>query len=328
MPGNLKTNPYTELKKIVSSDLALVDEIILKLSESHIELIPKIVNHLTQSGGKRIRPLLTLACAKLIGGANSNVIKLAAAVELIHTATLFHDDVIDESDLRRGRKTAKSIWGNKASILIGDFLLSHAFKLMVQSDSKDSLLMLVNASITIIEAEVWQLDLIGKVIEEQDKYIKLILGKTASLFAVSCAVAGVVNNASSEVVDALYDYGLNLGILFQITDDLLDYAATEEVFGKKIGSDFLEKKMTLPLIILINLANEVDREIIISNFTTDSPNIPQITALIEKYNIVESIENHEAIYQEKAMASLAKLPDTQARKALAELLSYITKRQD
>lgn len=328
MNSNLKTNPYNALKNIVSDDMALVDEIILKLADSHIELIPEIVNHLTQSGGKRIRPILTLACGELIGGSNSGIIKLAASVELIHTATLFHDDVIDESDLRRGRKTAKSIWGNKASILIGDFLLSHAFKLMIESGSQESLLMLVKASITIIEAEVWQLDLIGKVIEEQDKYIQLILGKTASLFAVSCAVAGVVNGALKDVIDALYDYGLNLGILFQITDDLLDYYAEEEVFGKKIGSDFLEKKMTLPLIVLLNLASEAEREIIIENFRSPDPDISKVTSLIKKYDIAQHIEKHEITYRDRAIAALSKLPEVPVREVLFSLLNYITKRQD
>ncbi len=328
MSINLKTNPYTELKEIISDNLALVDDVILKLADSNINLIPKIIKHLTQSGGKRIRPILTLACAKLINGNNANIVKLAASVELIHTATLFHDDVIDESNLRRGKETAKSIWGNKASILIGDFLLSHAFKLMIESESKEALAMLINSSITIIEAEVWQLDLIGKVIEEQAKYIKLILGKTASLFAVSCAIAGSINNASQAVIDALYDYGLNLGILFQITDDLLDYQAKENIFGKKVGSDFLEKKMTLPLIILINSAIKKDREIIISNFNSDSPNISQITALFEKYQVAKSIVEYEVIYLKKASEALHKFPDSSIRQTLLGLLSYITKRQD
>ncbi len=328
MVDKQKSNPYTELKNMLDNGLRQVDDIILKLADSHIELIPEIVNHLTQSGGKRIRPLLTLACAEMIGCTNPAIVKLAASVEFIHTATLFHDDVIDESDLRRGQQTAKSIWGNKASILVGDFLLSHAFKLMVHSGSLEALSMLASASITITEAEVWQLDLIGKVMEEKDKYIQLILGKTASLFAASCAVAGILNKADQAVLDALYEYGLNLGILFQITDDLLDYSAEEKVFGKRIGSDFLEKKMTLPLIVLLNLASEEDKQLIIDNFCSDTPKIELISALILKYDIAKSVEAYEHIYLHRAHKALIILPDNPIRQILYDLLSYVTKRKD
>jgi octaprenyl-diphosphate synthase len=328
MIDKLKSNPYTELKDILSDNLKQVDDIIIKLADSHIELIPEIVNHLTQSGGKRIRPLLTLACAKMINCHNPAIVKLAASVEFIHTATLFHDDVIDESDLRRGQQTAKSIWGNKASILVGDFLLSHAFKLMVSSSSLDALSMLASASITITEAEVWQLDLIGKIMDEQDKYIQLILGKTASLFAASCAVAGVLNKSEQFIIDALYEYGLNLGILFQITDDLLDYSAEEKVFGKRIGSDFLEKKMTLPLIVLLNLANEIDKKIIIDNFCSTNPDIGLISTLILKYDIEKNVEIYESIYLERANKALSVLPDNLVRQILSDLLYYITQRKD
>jgi octaprenyl-diphosphate synthase len=320
-------NPYSELKNIVLSGLSSVDDIIKGLAENHVELIPEILNHLNQSEGKRIRPILTLACAKAIDGKNPGVVKLAAAVELIHTATLFHDDVIDESNLRRGRETANSIWGNKASILIGDFLLSHAFKLMIEAGKMEALEMLIASSITIIEAEVWQLDLIGKISEDTDAYIKLIMGKTASLFAASCAVSAVLNSADLEIKNALHEYGMNLGILYQITDDLLDYSAKQEVFGKKIGSDFLEKKMTLPLIVLLNCVSDDERKIIIQHFYSDNPNIGIIVELFSKYDIAKGIEEFSNLYREKAINALSQLPTSDIKDSLAKLAEYITARQ-
>jgi octaprenyl-diphosphate synthase len=320
-------NPCNELRDIVLSGLSSVDEIIKGLAENHVELIPEILNHLNQSEGKRIRPILTLACAKAIGAENPGIVKLAAAVELIHTATLFHDDVIDESDLRRGRETANSIWGNKASILIGDFLLSHAFKLMIEAGKMEALTMLINSSITIIEAEVWQLDLIGKISQDIDAYIKLITGKTASLFAASCAISAVLNGADSEIIDALYEYGMNLGILYQISDDLLDYSAKQEIFGKKVGSDFLEKKMTLPLIVLLNCVDDEDKNTITKLFNADNPDVSKVIELFSKYDVEKGIEEFSNVYKEKAISSLSRLPASNVKDVLASLIDYITARQ-
>ena len=328
MDVDQKENPYYQLKTYVEPELKELNEIILKVAESRIELVPRIINHLTQSGGKRIRPLLTLACSKLISGKNSAIVKLAASVEFIHTATLFHDDVIDESELRRGRPTANSIWGNKASILIGDFLLSHAFKLMVESKSFEALDLLASTSITITEAEVWQLDLIGKIDNNKDNYFQLIHGKTAILFAAACAVAGIVNEANPDLTEALYNYGLNLGILFQITDDMMDYNARQETFGKKIGGDFIEKKMTLPLIILLSSAEPSDKDIIINNFKSSAPDLSIILNLMDHYQISTEIEVYVRKYYKQAIQALAILPTNEIHRLLTQLLNYIISRVD
>lgn len=285
MPEKSLPNAYELLRASVLTELKQVDSIILELAQSKIDLIPEMVNHLMQSGGKRIRPILTLACAKMVGCENPEVVKLAAAVEFIHTATLFHDDVIDETPIRRGKKTANNIWGNKASILVGDFLLSHAFKLMTDTGSIKALSLLSDTAIEITESEVWQLDLIGKTNITIDSYINLIHGKTASLFATSCAVGSYLMDDGDKYYESLYNAGLALGILFQISDDYLDYYASSSSFGKAIGSDFREKKVTLPLILLLQEVSSDERSVIEDNMGLENPDIKLIINLMTKYGV-------------------------------------------
>lgn len=325
---NLLNNPYANLKNMVIDQFNQIDQLIINLTKSHVHLIPKIVSHLVKSGGKRMRPLLTLACAKLVGCDNPDIIKLATSVEFIHSATLFHDDVIDESALRRGQATANSVWDNKSCILIGDFLLSHAFKLMVECNSIDALKMLADASVIITEAEIWQLDLIGKHDNSEEQYINLVIGKTASLFATSCAIAGVLQNSDPEITQALYSYGLNLGIIFQISDDTLDYNGNVETLGKSIGSDFLEKKITLPLIYLLKTASPTDKQIILDNFNSKVPDVAVILKFFDHYDILSQLLSTLTKYKVAAIEALEILPQNSVKQQLESLLEYIVVRKN
>lgn len=324
MPEKEIINPYELLKNSVAERLKVVDQIILDVAKSKVELVPQIVNHLTQSGGKRIRPILTLACAQIIGCTNPDICKLAAAVEFIHTATLFHDDVIDESEMRRGQKTASNIWGNKASILIGDFLLSHAFKLMTDTRSLEALSLLSDTSITITESEVWQLDLIGNIDISIENYMELIHGKTASLFAASCAVSGhLAENLDPNIQTSLYEFGRILGILFQISDDYLDYYASQSEFGKVIGSDFCEKKITLPLILLLQSVSQTEREIISQEMEKNDPNVETIITMMDKYSIKSKTLNVASQYSNEAKIMIKSLPNHNNKILLADLVDFI-----
>ena len=326
MSNNTQDNSYYKLKSLVIEQFDQIDELISRLVQSHVDLIPKISNHLIQSKGKRIRPLLTLVCAKLIDCNMSEVIKLATSIEFIHTATLFHDDVIDESKLRRGLETANSIWSNKASILIGDFLLSNSFKLMVECGNIDALKLLADVSINLIEAEVWQLDLIGKIDILHDDYFKLITGKTASLFAAACSVSAVINNSSREIISALYNFGLNLGIIFQISDDILDYFSNSSALGKTLGNDFYEKKITLPLILLLETAESGDRKTIIENISATSSDFNLMLEFMYKYEIEDKAVKYLNIYKNRAFKALDLFDDHSLSTKLKDLLNYVIHR--
>lgn len=277
--------PFDKLKKAVEEELTQVNKIITEAAKSHAEFLPAITQHLMSSGGKRLRPILTITCGKLFGISNDDHIKLAAAVEFIHTATLLHDDVIDKSNMRRGQKTANNIWGNKASILVGDYLLSQSFMLMVATNNIKTLEMLSKTAALITESEIWQLELLNNINLTIEEYIKLITGKTAVLFAAACAVSAIVTNQPQEVIDMLYRFGLNLGICFQVTDDTLDYLGTNKKFGKKIGNDFLEGKITLPFIVTYKAATPNDKkriELIFSNRNQNA--FSEFLELFFKYN--------------------------------------------
>jgi octaprenyl-diphosphate synthase len=327
--ASCEQNPYTQMNDLVLSDLVRVDAVIKRVAQSHVEMVPEVVNHLVELGGKRIRPMLTILCGKMLHSDIEVITKLAAAVEFIHTATLFHDDVIDESTMRRGRSTANSIWGNKASILVGDFLLSHAFKLMVESGSLKALDMLSSAAIAITESEVWQLELIGNLLGSKEQYIKLVEGKTAILFAASCAVGAVLELREDGVMQALYDYGMNLGIIFQITDDMLDYYATEPKFGKQIGGDFLERKATLPLLMLYEVATQQERHWISEQFNSIAPNVVAVVAMMRRYKIREMVEQYMDSYITAALACLdgITVQEEGLRVLLKDFVYFVSKRE-
>lgn len=253
-------NPLFQLHTLLKSDMDCVNAIILARMESDVRMIPDLAGHLIQAGGKRIRPLLTLASARLCGyeGQDRHA-SLAAAVEFIHTATLLHDDVVDESEQRRGLASANAVFGNQATVLVGDFLFSRAFQLMVEDGSLDVLRILSQASAIIAEGEVLQLSTTSNIETSFEEYLRVITAKTAELFAAACEVGGVVAARPAAEIEALRQYGLNLGIAFQMADDVLDYTASEQRLGKTVGDDFREGKLSLPVVLALQKADEKER---------------------------------------------------------------------
>ena len=252
-PDSAQTAQATDalgvLRELLAADLTEVNRLILDYMHSPVALIPELAKYIVAAGGKRLRPLLTLGAARMCGYRGEAHWGLAACVEFIHTATLLHDDVVDESAVRRGNATANEVWGNQASVLVGDFLFSRSFQLMVQSGSFDVLRILADASATIAEGEVLQLTTAGDPATEVEAYMQVIEGKTAALFAAAAEVGGVIAGRPAAETDALRAYGQSLGIAFQLVDDQLDYAANAAALGKSIGDDFRERKVTLPVIL-------------------------------------------------------------------------------
>ncbi len=248
-----------QLAALVGDDLALVNAAIVERMHSPVALIPELAGHIIAAGGKRLRPMLTLAAARLCGYGGRRHIKLSACVEFIHTATLLHDDVVDESSLRRGLASANALWGNKASVLVGDFLFSRAFELMVEDGSLRVLAILSRASSVIAEGEVLQLTTANDTDTNEDAYLDVVRAKTAALFAAAARIGAVVADRPKAEEDALDSYGLNLGIAFQLIDDVLDYSARQEKLGKAIGDDFREGKITLPVILAYRRGDEEER---------------------------------------------------------------------
>jgi octaprenyl-diphosphate synthase len=248
---NLSVDALTRLTSVLDADLQAVNHAIVARMDSPVALIPQLAAHLVAAGGKRLRPLLTLAAARLCGYAGERHIQLAACVEFIHTATLLHDDVVDESVLRRGLASANAVFGNKASVLVGDFLFARAFQLMVADGSLDVLRILSTAAATIAEGEVLQLTTQNDLATTEQKYFDVIRGKTAALFAAACEVGGVISGRPEQESAALASYGMDLGMAFQLVDDALDYAADAAELGKTIGDDFREGKLTYPVLLAI-----------------------------------------------------------------------------
>jgi len=253
-------NPLDILQESMATDMQAVNEMIIAHMQSDVPLIPQLASYLIAAGGKRIRPLLTLSCTALFKGEMSRAHQLAACVEFIHTATLLHDDVVDDSDERRGRQSANVIFGNEASVLVGDFLFSRAFQLMVADGSLDVLKILSDASAIIAEGEVLQLSAQNNLDTSIDDYKAVIEGKTASLFAAACEVGPVIANQDKATISTMRDYGMNLGMAFQIIDDVLDYSACQEKLGKAVGDDFREGKMTAPVLIALEKATPEELE--------------------------------------------------------------------
>ncbi len=254
-------NSYLELKNSVDEKLILVEEKIKSKLSSKVSLVDEMTNYHLRTGGKRLRALLTLGSAKICGySKGSRDVNLAACVELIHAATLMHDDVIDNSEIRRGKKTLNSIWGNHSSILVGDYLLSRCFEMMVEDGNLEILKLLSTTSAEISQGEVLQLQHKGEIDMLEETYLKIISAKTASLFAAATKVGSILSNKENKIKEALEFYGKNLGLTFQIADDTLDYNSELKLFGKKIGKDFYEGKITLPIILLFQKANSSEKE--------------------------------------------------------------------
>jgi octaprenyl-diphosphate synthase len=318
-----------DLIALTSADMGRVNELILSKAGSDVEMIPEIANHLISSGGKRLRPMVTLAAAQMFGYSGEGHVKLATSVEFMHTATLLHDDVVDESDLRRGRKTARMIWGNQASVLVGDFLLGQAFRMMVDVGSLDALDVLSSAACVIAEGEVLQLSVAKNMETTEDDYLSVIRAKTAALFAAAAEVGPIVAEIGRSGRNALKSYGMNLGLAFQLVDDALDYGGKAADLGKNVGDDFREGKITLPVILAYRRGTEDERafwrDAIEAGNSTDA-NLEKALGLITKYGTLSDTIGRAIHYGTIARDALAPLPDTVWKSALMEVIDFCIER--
>ena len=319
-------NAYLDLKNQLDGKLNSVEKLIKNKLKSDVALIKKMSDYHLNSGGKRIRALLTMGSAKL-GGYTEGVrdVNLAACVELIHSATLLHDDVIDQSKVRRGNKTPNHIWGNQSSILVGDYLLSRCFEMMVEDGNLEILKLLSSTSTKIAQGEVMQLQYKGEADLLEENYIKIINLKTAALFSAATRVGACLSNLDLKKKDALESYGKNLGLAFQIADDALDYFSKEKIFGKEIGKDFFEGKVTLPVIILYQKANSIERTFLINIFKKDIRNkkdFEEILKLIKKYKALEATFKRAEYFVNVSYDALGIFEDSQEKDVLQNLTSF------
>jgi octaprenyl-diphosphate synthase len=323
---NVRPEPTLDaLITLVAADMNGVNAVILERMQSKVALIPELAGHLIAGGGKRMRPMLTLACASLLGYPGTRHHKLAAAVEFIHTATLLHDDVVDGSGMRRGKRTANLIWGNPASVLVGDFLFSRAFELMVEDGSLKVLRILSHASAVIAEGEVEQLTAQRQVATDEEQYLTIISAKTAALFAAACRVAPVVAEADEDSELALESFGKNLGIAFQLTDDVIDYASDAAVMGKGVGDDFRDGKMTLPVILAYARGDEADRAFwrsAMAGERTGDDELAHAIALLQSTDALSDTVERARQYGRRAIDALAKFPSSKAKSALVEAVEF------
>lgn len=326
-------SPLDVLLALVGEDLQAVNRTILDRMQSPVALIPQVANHLIAAGGKRLRPLLTLATAGLCGYQGDHHVKLATCVEFIHTATLLHDDVVDESELRRGRSSANTVWGNQTPVLVGDFLFSRAFELMVEPGNLAVLKTLSRASSVISEGEVLQLITSNDTATTEDAYLKVIQGKTAELFAAACQVGAEVSERPEAEIKALYEFGNYLGIAFQLVDDYLDYSADEEALGKTVGDDFREGKITLPIILAVAKAREDGLqdeqafwERVMERLEQQDGDLAHAMDLLTRHGTLEATRDRARFYGDKAVAALAPFPDNAYKDALRGIVQFCVDR--
>ena len=318
-----------QLIELVASGMNGVNAVILERMQSKVALIPELAGHLIAGGGKRMRPMLTLACGALLNYPGTRHQRLAAAVEFIHTATLLHDDVVDGSGLRRGKRTANLIWGNPASVLVGDFLFSRAFELMVEDGSLKVLRILSHASAVIAEGEVDQLTAQRQIDTGEDQYLEIISAKTAALFAAACRVAPVVAEASEDAELALESYGKNLGIAFQLTDDVIDYASDAATMGKGLGDDFRDGKVTLPVILAYARGTESDRDFWRSAMAGERVSDDDLTRAVQSLRSTDALADtmeRARYYGRRAVDALAMFPGSRAKSALVEAAEFAVAR--
>ena len=317
---------YLELKNLLGDKLQKVENLIQEKLISEVNLIQKMSNHHLRSGGKRLRALLTLESAKLTGyNEDKRDINLAACVELIHSATLLHDDVIDESELRRGVKTTNSVWGNQSSILVGDYLLSRCFEMMVEDGDLEVLKLLSSTSSKIAQGEVLQLQHKGEADLLEETYIDIINLKTASLFSAATKTGACLSGSNEKEKKALESYGRNLGLAFQIADDALDFYAKEKLFGKEIGKDFFEGKVTLPMIIIFQKGNNEEKNFlneIMKREKRTEQDFSNTLSLINKYKAVEATFKKAEYFVNVSYDALAIFPDNEDKKILQNLTSF------
>lgn len=320
---------FDALLGLVFDDLQRVNRMIVDRMHSPVALIPQLAGHIVAAGGKRLRPVLTLAAAHLTGYQGDQHIKLATCVEFIHTATLLHDDVVDESDLRRGQASANALFGNKPSVLVGDFLFSRSFELMVEVGSLPVLAALSHASAVIAEGEVQQLITANDLATNEAAYLQVIQGKTAELFAAACQVGGQIAGATPEQVAALYDYGNQFGIAFQLVDDYLDYSAEQEKLGKTVGDDFREGKTTLPVLLAIarSQGDELDFwRRTIQDLDQTEADFTHAVSLMTKHSALLETRERAHLYGDRARAALSVFPASPMRQALEDVVTFCVER--
>ena len=326
----LATKPHERLAKHLENGMAAVNVLIReRMASEHAPRIPEVTAHLVEAGGKRLRPMLTLAAADMCGYDGPYAVHLAATVEFIHTATLLHDDVVDESNRRRGRPTANLLWDNKSSVLVGDYLFSRSFQLMVETGNLRVLDILANASATIAEGEVLQLTAAQDLATDEAIYLQVVRGKTAALFSAATEVGGVIAAAPEAQVRALFDYGDALGIAFQIVDDLLDYTGDTSATGKNTGDDFRERKLTLPVIKAVAKGDADERAFwsrTIEKGDQRDGDLEQAMTLLHKHGAIDATRADALSWATKAKTALELLPEHKVRDMLRDLADYVVAR--
>ena len=313
------------LMRLVRDEMAEVNKIILSQARSDVALIPELAQHLINSGGKRLRPMLTIGAAKLCGYRGDGHVKLAAAVEFMHTATLLHDDVVDESDMRRGKKSARLLWGNQASVLVGDFLLGQAFRMMVDVGSLGALKILSEASAIIAEGEVMQLAASKNMSTTEEDYLAVIQAKTAALFSAAAEIGAVITGHSPSEQAALRLYGTNIGLAFQLIDDALDYSGEAESLGKRVGDDFREGKITLPVVHSYRRGGVEERAFwrrTLQDGVIGDTDLAEAIALMRRHNALEETIERACLYGKEARDALHVFPKSEARTALLDAIDF------
>ena len=322
-------NALDRLTSLLADDLAQVNQTIVDRMDSPVAVIPQLAGYIVASGGKRLRPLLTLASARLCGHEGARHIGLATAVEFIHTATLLHDDVVDESAMRRGRASANELFGNKSSVLVGDFLFARAFRLMVEDGSLAVLHTLSSASAVIAEGEVLQLSASNDTATTEDTYTQVIAAKTAELFAAACEVGGLVADRDADDVAALRQFGMNLGMAFQLVDDVLDYSALQARLGKSVGDDFRDGKITLPVVIAIQDGSEEERAFwrrTLEDQAIGEGDLDHAIDLLKRHRALDRAVDQARIFADAAMRCLDRFADSPIKAALLAVVSFCVER--
>ncbi len=330
MDASTIAKPHDRLAAYLAADLEGVNDLIRdRMASEHAPRIPEVTRHLVEAGGKRLRPMLTLASAHLCGYPGPYHVHLAATVEFIHTATLLHDDVVDESGQRRGRPTANLLWDNKSSVLVGDYLFARSFQLMTETGNIDVLRILSDAAATIAEGEVLQMTAAQDLATDEAIYLQVVRGKTAALFSAAMEVGGVIAGKDAATTQALFDYGDALGISFQIVDDLLDYQGQASATGKNVGDDFRERKLTLPVIKAVAKADAEERAFwsrTIEKGQQDDGDLNHALDLLHKHGALEATKTDAIAWANKAKASLGTLPAHDLRDMLIDLADYVVER--
>ena len=318
-----------QLQALVAKDMEAVNEFIRERMASEVPMVPELASHLINSGGKRLRPMLTIAASRMCGYNGADHIKLAASVEFLHTATLLHDDVVDESDMRRGTKTARMLWGNQASVLVGDFLLGRAFKLMVETKSLRALEIIADAASVIAEGEVMQLAAAKDTGTTEDAYLRVIQAKTAALFAAATEIGAVISNRSGTEAAALESYGRNLGIAFQLVDDALDYGGRAAALGKNVGDDFREGKITLPVVLAFRRGSTEERAFwqrTLQDGERREGDLEKAIGLVEKHDALDDTILRARHYGAMARDALGLFPAGPAKRALLDVVDFCVSR--